>query len=278
VLIYIVCGATASGKSARALELAVKHDACVINADSQQVYRDLPILTAQPRDTDKKIAPHYLYGHIAADVRYNAATWRQEVLAQLEQTPRAVIVGGTGLYLKALLAGLPDIPPIPKSIQEQVADMPLSEAYQQLTIYDPLLAERLKPLDSARIQRALSVYLATGKPLSYWQAQPTVPFPYPYQSECLLPDRSWLYARINKRFEEMIEHGSLDEVRTLLSLNNAPSMPVMKCLGVGVIRDYLNGVIDKPTLLEIGARQTRNYAKRQYTWFKHQWLSDGNHP
>ena len=273
-LTLLLAGPTASGKSALALALAEYLGGVIVNADSLQVYRGLPILTAQPTAAEQARVPHHLYGHRDPGAPSSAADWREEALAAITAAHAAdqpaIVVGGTGFYLKTLLAGLPPIPVIPPEIRTATAALATADLYQELSQRDPAGAMRLAPTDRQRIQRALEVIRATGQPLAHWQSGPAVPCPFPVHTVALLPERATLYARINARFTTMLAQGACDEVAHLLARGLDPALPAMKAVGVPELAAYLRG---EATLAEASQRaqqHSRNYAKRQYTWFRHQ--------
>ena len=278
--IILIAGPTASGKSALALTLARKHSGIVLNADSMQVYRDLRIITARPTTEDEQRAPHRLYGHVDAAENYSVGRWRAEAAATLvaaERYGRAVIVvGGTGLYFKALTRGLAGVPPIAPEVREMVRARLASEGVNALHIElkqrDPAAAARLMPGDRARITRALEVVLATGRSLLDWHGEDTPASLDPARAAkvFLAPDRDALFGRIDTRFDTMIAAGALEEVRTLAARNLDPQLPAMKAHGVPWLIRHLNGEISLDQAADAAKRETRQYTKRQGTWFRNQ--------
>jgi len=277
----LIAGPTASGKSdlalslARALEKAGR-PAAIINADSAQLYADLPILSAAPPPEETAQVPHHLYGAWDGAQACSAADWaaraRDTIAAAHAEGITPILVGGTGLYLRTLLYGIAPVPPIDPTIRDHVRAMPTPEAYAQLQSADPARAAALHPADTTRIARALEVILSTGQTLAHWQQQLTggIRHAITLAPLILLPDRAWLYDRCDRRFAQMVASGALEEVQTLLARQLDSALPVMRAIGVAEIAAYLSGAIDLPTAIAQGAQATRNYAKRQYTWFRHQ--------
>lgn len=277
-VVIIIAGVTASGKSARALNHAQQHNGVVINADSQQVYAGIPIITAQPTQEEQRCVPHRLYGHISPTQALSAGAWREHAITAIEETLAAgklpIVTGGTGLYLKTLMQGLSPIPDVPPEYRQQATIMLEEEGreafYAYLTTIDPAAAARLKVGDTQRLIRAVEVFLATGKPLSFWQAQPATPALYHFQTTVLLPDRALLYERINVRFEQMIAAGAVAEVEALLVQNIPATLPAMKAVGVPELAGYIRGEWTLEAAITKAQQASRNYAKRQYTWFRNQ--------
>ncbi len=276
----LIAGPTASGKSALALALARKSGGVIINADSMQVYRDLCVLTARPSAEEETEVPHRLYGHVDAAVNFSAGSWVSDaarVLAEVRaQQRRPIFVGGSGLYFKALTRGLSAVPPIPGEIREAVRarlDRDGVEAlHAELARRDRAYAERLEPRDRSRIARALEVIEATGRSLLDWhrEALPPLLAPGTFRALFLAPERDALYARIDARFETMLQHGALEEVARLAARKLDPLLPAMKAHGVPALIRHLEGEIVREEASEIGRADTRHYAKRQFTWFRHQ--------
>ncbi|WP_313527323.1 tRNA (adenosine(37)-N6)-dimethylallyltransferase MiaA [Shinella sp.] len=276
----LITGPTASGKSALAVRLAAEHDGVVINADSMQVYDTLNVLTARPQPEDMGGIEHRLYGHVPAGAAYSTGDWLREagaLVTELRARDRLpVFVGGTGLYFRALTGGLSDMPTIPDDIRERVRARLAAEGaealHRDLIKRDPQTAARLRPSDGQRILRALEVVEATGKSISAFQSAsgPTMIDPERAEKIVVLPDRAVLAARINRRFGLMLKAGAVDEVKALLAQNLSPAMPVMKAIGVPQIAAMLAGEMREAEVIERGAAATRQYAKRQMTWFRNQ--------
>jgi len=282
--VLIIAGPTASGKSAMAVDVAEEFSGVVINADSMQVYKQLDVLSARPSGPDLERAPHRLYGVIDAHESCSAGHWRnlaaREIEAAWADRRLPVVVGGTGLYLKALTEGLSPIPEIPASFRAEATALLdyLGNAafHAELAKRDPETAARLPLGDRQRMIRAFEVSLATGRPLSDWQKQPLSgpAVDARFGVVVLLPDRDILYDRIDARFGAMVELGAVDEVRDLLNLNLDAGLPAMKALGVPELARYLNGECGLETAIDDAKRATRNFAKRQLTWLRHQLKND----
>jgi tRNA dimethylallyltransferase len=277
--IVLLAGPTASGKSRLALAHAEATGAWVVNADSMQVYRDLRVLTARPSLADERAAPHRLYGHVDAAVRYSAGAWLTDfaaVLAEARLQHRPlVVVGGTGLYFKVLTEGLAAMPPIPAGLRAEVlADLEgltASEAHEHLRAINPEDAAVIRPSDRSRIVRALEVMLATGRPLAEWQrtaAQEPLLGPADARRFVLMPDRVELARRIAARADAMLTGGAMPEVTALLGRNLPPENPLMKAIGVRQIADHLAGRLSREEAADSIIVETRQYAKRQMTWFR----------
>ncbi|WP_307373320.1 tRNA (adenosine(37)-N6)-dimethylallyltransferase MiaA [Peteryoungia aggregata] len=276
----LITGPTASGKSALALDFARLYDGVVINADSMQVYDTLRVVTARPSDADMEGVPHRLYGHVPAGQSYSTGDWLREMdhlLGTLKAEGRMpVIVGGTGLYFKALTGGLSDMPVIPDPVRAVLRERLAAEGgdvlHRELSTVDPQMADRLNPSDGQRIVRALEVFRVTGRSIADFQKQsgPMLVEPERALRLVVLPDRNLLHARINLRFEKMMTEGAIEEVVALLDLGLAPEMPVMKAIGVSQIADMLAGHISRAEAIARASAATRQYAKRQMTWFRNQ--------
>ena len=279
--ITLIAGPTASGKSDFALKLAEKNGASIVNADSMQVYSVLQIITARPSNDDMGRVPHYLYGYVSPEKQYSTGQWLKDASDIIKSNEGPLIfVGGTGLYFKTLLEGMAEIPDIPVNIREkwreELKEKGAFALYNILKDIDSSIALRLSDHDGQRIIRALEVYDATGKPLSYWQSQKTKPV---LEGEdvtklLLMPDRNLVYRRIEDRFDKMVDNGALDEVRSLVKLGLEPSMPAMKAIGVPEFNRVLRGEDSIETAIVKAKTGTRRYAKRQMTWFRHQLGSD----
>jgi len=272
----LIAGPTASGKSALALALAEQAGGVIVNADSAQLYRDLPVLSAGPEVVDLKRAEHRLYGLLDGAEPCSAADWaamaRSEIEAIHQQGRLPILVGGTGLYLRTLLDGIAPIPAIDPAVRHKVRAAGVEANRARLMQRDPDSAARLKPADALRIARALEVILSTGTTLGDWQHQRKggIGDAIALRPLILLPPRDWLYARCDERFARMIESGAIDEVAALLQRGLDDKLPVMRAIGVREIAAWLNGEIDRDQAIARGQQATRNYAKRQYTWFAHQ--------
>jgi tRNA dimethylallyltransferase len=282
-LATLIAGPTASGKSALAMRFGLERSALIVNADSMQVYKELRILTARPAAVDEAITPHRLYGFRPADEPYSVAAWLADVAplvaAAREGGPELVIVGGTGLYFKALLEGLSPVPEIPEDVRERwraaAAAMGSAALHAVLAGKDPVIAARIAPSDPQRIVRALEVLEATGRSLLDWQTVPGEPLLAPEEAELIFvsPPREVLYARCDARLEQMVAAGALDEVRGLAALRLPPSLPAMRALGVRPFLSYINQMLDWQAALRAAKTETRRYAKRQVTWARSNMIS-----
>jgi tRNA dimethylallyltransferase len=278
--VILIAGPTASGKSALALTLAEAHGGVIVNADSMQVYRELRIITARPTPDEERRVPHRLYGHVDAAENYSVGRWCvdvADVLAETKKTSQAtIIVGGTGLYFTALTRGLAAVPPIPTEVRADVRARLSSDGvaalHAELARHDPGTAARLMPGDRARVTRALEVILATGRSLSDWheQGMPASLDPALAAKAFLMPDRDELLRRIDTRFDAMMAAGALNEVRALAARGLDPNLPAMKAHGVPWLIRHLRGEIALADAVEGGKRDTRQYTKRQATWFRNQ--------
>jgi tRNA dimethylallyltransferase len=286
----LIAGPTASGKSALALSLAEKIGGMIVNADSMQVYRDLRIITARPAPDEERRAPHVLYGQIDAAENYSAGRWAGDAaraLAEAEAADRLpIFVGGTGLYFRALIRGFSHIPPVPNEVRARIRDeaegVPVPELHARLARQDPRTAAGLRPTDRQRVLRALEVLAATGRPLAEWQEQPGTPMIKPEETAAvfLSVERNDLRRRIDERFDAMLAAGALDEVRQLAARKLDPALPAMKAHGVPWLMRHLAGEISLEEAAAGGKADTRRYAKRQETWFRHQlkefkWMEPG---
>jgi tRNA dimethylallyltransferase len=284
--VWILAGPTASGKSAMALEIASRHNGVIINADSMQVYTEIPILSAQPSLSEQAAVSHHLYGHVPITTRMNASQWAAQAIVEIRAAftkgQQPILVGGSGLYLKTLLEGLSPIPDVPPAIRHDVTalydTLGPQEFHRALAQIDPELAARLHPTDRQRCIRAREVFEASGKPLSQWQAKAKAPLApdLTYRLAVLLPDREWLHDRINQRFDVMLRMGAIDEARAIHVRQLDSTLTGMQALGLQSLCDYLD---DRLTLLEAidqGQTLSRQFAKRQYTWFRGQKI--GNCP
>jgi tRNA dimethylallyltransferase len=289
--VILIAGPTASGKSALALALAEQYGGTIINADSMQVYRDLRIITARPTAAEEERAPHRLYGHVDAAENFSVGRWCWEAAAALAAVRReashAIIVGGTGLYFSALTRGLAAVPPIPATVRAEVRERLARDGtpalHAELSRRDPAAAARLTPGDRARVTRALEVVLATGRPLKDWQEDeaPAILDISRAAKIFLMPDREELLRRIDARFDAMIAAGALEEVRALAARRLDPELPAMKAHGVPWLIRHLKGEMTLTQAAAEAKRDTRQYTKRQATWFRNQlpefaWVEPGN--
>jgi len=280
IRVLLIAGPTASGKSALAVSLAERLGGTVVNADSMQIYRDLRVITARPSKDEERRVPHTLYGHVDAAENYSTGRWVTDAartLTELEAAGRLpIVVGGTGLYFRALTQGLSDIPPVPTEVRARVRGeaegVATPDLHLLLSAADAATARRLKPNDRQRILRALEVFTATGRSLTEWQKKPGVPMLRPKETLAvfLSVDRDALGARIDTRFNAMLESGALDEVRALVARKLDPALPAMKAHGVPWLVRHLKGEISLDEAAAGGKADTRRYAKRQETWFRHQ--------
>ncbi|MCT4492139.1 tRNA (adenosine(37)-N6)-dimethylallyltransferase MiaA [Bosea minatitlanensis] len=276
----LIAGPTASGKSALAIEIARRCGGVVVNADSMQVYADLRILSARPSAAEERSVPHRLYGHVDGAVNYSAMRYAAEVAALLPalwaEGRLPVLVGGTGLYFKAVTEGFSAMPPVPEAVREafraRAGDMATEALHAELAGLDPVMAGRLRPSDRMRIMRAIEVRLATGRSLASFQGE-REPGPLgglPLLRLFVSPQREAVRARIDRRFEAMMAEGALDEVARLRERRLDPLLPVMRAHGVPGLAAHLDGAITLEEAIRRGQADTRAYAKRQVTWFRHQ--------
>ena len=282
--IHIVCGPTASGKTSHALELAKQLNGVIINCDSLQIYDGLPILTAQPTPEEKDQAPHALYAALRPNDICSAGNWREMVEPIITQTlengQTPIITGGSGLYIKALTHGLSPMPDTPEDIRDLAVktqqDLGNPAFYEDLKKRDPVMTARFHPHHTARLIRAWEVIVGTGKSLAEWQELPLLgpPDHWHFEIHKIIPERAVLYERCNTRFDWMIENGALEEAeefnKRIQAGDIAPNVPITKALGFKHLCAYLNGDMTKEDALTESKTQTRRYAKRQTTWFRHQ--------
>jgi tRNA dimethylallyltransferase len=274
--VALIAGPTASGKSALALRLAEATGGAIVNADSAQIYRDLPILSAAPSKDERTRVEHLLYGALDGAQPCSAADWAKLAVAEISrlngQSRLPILVGGTGLYLRTLLDGIAPVPAIDPEIRAEVRAAGVAENLAALAPLDPVAAATLNPGDRSRIARALEVVWSTGKTLAQWQEhrEGGIGEEIELQALVLLPPRPWLYERCDRRFAGMVEQGALPEVETLLTRRLDPELPVMRAIGVPELGGYLHGEWSLEQAIAAGQQATRNYAKRQYTWFSHQ--------
>jgi tRNA dimethylallyltransferase len=276
----LIAGPTASGKSALALDLAHRFSGVLINADSMQVYRDLHVLTARPPAEDEARVPHFLFGHVDGAINYSVGHWLEDVARMLPEIRQSghlpIFVGGTGLYYKALTQGLSDIPRVPQAVRLKVraeAEGVASEVlHERLAACDPAMAAKLRPSDPQRLLRALEVFAATGQSLAAFQHKKSPPLLDVETCEALFlaPDRDELRHRMETRFAAMLQQGALEEVGRLAARALDPSLPVMRAHGVPHLIRHLRGEIDLEAAAAQAIIDTRHYAKRQFTFARHQ--------
>jgi tRNA dimethylallyltransferase len=280
VKITLLAGPTASGKSRLALEIARKSGGFIVNADALQVYAELRVLTARPSLADEEAIPHRLYGHVSACERYSVGRWLDDVAAVLAEARRlsapVIVTGGTGLYFKALTEGLATVPSVPVEVRNRINTESAGEAaevlYRRLAALDPEDARRIRPSDRARILRALEVFETTGRSLAAWQERPVKPLIGAGEADRLFidVDRKVLHERISARISHMVADGALREARAIATLKLDRDLPAMKAIGVGELIDHLDGRTSLDEALAGMRTETRRYAKRQMTWFRHQ--------
>lgn len=272
----LIAGPTASGKSAFALEIAERVGGTIVNADAMQVYRELRVLTARPSAADEARVPHRLYGHVPGATAYSAARFAEEAaqaIADIQRQGRVpIVVGGTGLYFRALTEGLSPIPPVPEDVRSRwrarAAEVGPAALHAMLAERDPEMAARLRPTDPQRLTRALEVLDATGRSLARWQEMAGTPVLAVTEGRALVvaPEREEMRRRCDLRFDAMMAAGAVDEVRALMQLGLDPDLPVMRALGVAPLADLVAGRIGAEEAAERAKSETRQYAKRQITW------------
>ena len=282
--VVIIAGPTASGKSALALAAASAFDGEVINADSMQVYRELSVLTARPTADDEAQVPHHLYGVLSGSDVCSAGRWLEMAITTINEIHGRgkvpILCGGTGLYLKVLREGIAPVPEVSNTVLEETEALYLKLGgiafLEKLAELDPISADKLNPSDRQRLVRAYSVVTATGRTLPQWHKEQThiPPINADFFTLHLLPDRALLYAKIERRFDGMIDGGGFDEVKKLQKLGLSPSVPVMKALGVPEMMAYVSGKMDMDGAIDRAKQTTRNLAKRQMTWFRNQGTPD----
>lgn len=274
--IAVVMGPTGSGKSALALNVAKAWPAVIINADAMQMVRDLRVLTARPTEAEEAEAEHALYGVLDAAEPTSVARWLDRVVPIIRgawaQGKLPLLVGGTGMYVKALKEGLAAVPPVPEAVQATLRAMPAAAIRAALETRDPAMAARLKPGDSQRNLRALEVLEATGRSLAAWQsdhAAPSLPEAR-FRESYIAVEKPVLYPRLDARFRAMLQHGALDEVQVLMARNLPASNPITRAHGVPELAAYLAGHMSLDAAIAQAQQHTRNYAKRQQTWIRNQ--------
>ena len=266
--IYIIAGPTASGKTRLSLDLAYRTNGQIINADSIQVYEDVPLLTARPTTKEVKDIPHHLFGYLDAFAVNNAHDWLQHLPSLVDSIDTPIFVGGTGLYIKTLIEGLSPIPDIPDEIRQKIRQMSVEELKS--------IVPNTKLTDPQRLMRAAEVLKTTDKPIEWWYEQPKIPVlkNADFFVITLLPNREKLYLQCNHRFEQMMEKGALHQVVDLLQKNPNKSGGVFQALGVWDLIDFIEARQSLEKSIKHAQQQTRNYAKRQITWFRHQLKAD----
>jgi tRNA dimethylallyltransferase len=278
--VALIAGPTASGKTALALWLAQRHNVTIINADSAQVYAELPILSAQPTAAEMASAPHRLFGYLKNGEICSAVRWAEDAKVEIAKAHDAgrlpILVGGTGLYFRTLLDGIAPVTDIDPDIRADVRALSTEAARQALAMEDAIMASKLEPSDGNRIKRALEVIRSTGRSLQDWRSdkQGGIAEHIKLHPLILLPPRDWLRERCDQRFEMMIQAGAIEEVKALLALALPHDAPVLRAIGVPEIAAMLAGEISEAEAIARGQAATRQYAKRQYTWFRNQSPTD----
>ena len=274
--VILIAGPTASGKSGLAIQLALQTNGEVINADALQVYSDLKVISARPSTEEMQGIPHHLFGHVDGSHRYSTGQWLRQacrvITDVLARGKLPIVVGGTGLYFKALTKGLAEVPPVnTRPAAEYLERKGIAALRERAEAVDPAAAARVLGDDPQRLIRIVSVAQETGKPLSLWQSatRPIVP-PGFWTSAVLLPPRDLLYERINARFDSMVERGGLDEIHALAARGLPSDLPVMRAIGAKTILAYLSGELSLEKGIDLAKRDTRRFAKRQMTWFRGQ--------
>lgn len=273
---FYIIGPTASGKSDLAMTLAERHNGVIINADSMQVYSGLQTITAAPDTAEKNRVPHMLYGYISPHTPFNVTTWRKHALEAvytvLSQGKTPILCGGTGLYASAFIHGLSPIPDVDNDIRQAVRSMDVGAVWHALQSEDPRMARTLHAHDTNRIARALEVVRTTGQSLADFQNLPPIPIPDDIVPKlvAVLPSRDWVYNRINARYAHMFDNGAVGEVEALLNLDLPVDSQIMRAIGVPEIVHYIRGTYNHETAIAQGQMATRRYAKRQYTYIRHQ--------
>lgn len=276
--VLVIGGPTASGKSSLALQAAIKYDGMVINADAMQVYQNIPIITAAPTIQDKEKAPHKLYEIYPPSQKGNVADWLDLAVKEIKKAWREkklpIVAGGTGFYIESMVKGVSPIPDTKDEIKKQVAELvkqkPLNELYEYLSKIDPLGAKMVNPNNTTRIRRALEIKIDTGKSIAEWFEKPMVKLlpEADFKMIKLLPDLSELEEKCSQRFDKMMEQGALREVENLLALKLDKNLPAMNAIGVPELGDFLEGKTNLEEAVALAKLHTRQYAKRQLTWFR----------
>jgi tRNA dimethylallyltransferase len=259
-----------------ALHLAKSRNIVIVNADSAQVYSDLPVLSAQPTPEEQTSVPHRLFGYLDGTTACSAAKWAADAKVAIAEAHSAgsipLLVGGTGLYLRTLLDGIAPIPEVDPALRASIRSLDVAKAYAALQAKDPAVAKTLAPADGSRITRALEVIESTGRSIADWRKDKTggIGSNVDLHALLLLPPRDWLYARCDARFDAMVTSGAVEEVEALLTRNLPSDAPVMRAIGVPEISAMLAGKISREEAVALGKIATRQYAKRQFTWFRNQ--------
>lgn len=273
--IILIFGPTASGKSDLALRLARENDGVIFNADSMQIYQELPILSSQPTIEEQKVIPHFFYGFLNYQQDFSVAKWLEfivpKIKEELQKNKKCFIVGGTGLYFSSLYYGINKMPEISKNLKQEMRNIYTDIGHEKFIDFLTDLGDHnIANLDAQRLIRRAEILKETGKDLTFWQNQPKEIFFEKEQMQIikLMPEREKLYQKCNQRFEYVLENGAIEEVKNLAKFN--PSGLITKTLGYQEINCYLNNRLTRPDLVEIVSRKIRNYAKRQMTWFRNQ--------
>lgn len=273
--IILIFGPTASGKSDLALRLAEENDGVIFNADSMQIYQELPILSSQPTIEEKKVTPHFFYGFLNYQQDFSVAKWLEfivpKIKEELQKNKKCFIVGGTGLYFSSLYYGINKMPEISKNLKQEMRNIYTDIGHEKFIDFLTDLGDHnIANLDAQRLIRRAEILKETGKDLTFWQNQPKEIFFKKEQMQIikLMPEREKLYQKCNQRFEYVLENGAIEEVKNLAKFN--PSGLITKTLGYQEINCYLNNCLTRSDLVEIVSKKIRNYAKRQMTWFRNQ--------
>ena len=277
--VICIAGPTASGKSAFAIEAARALGGEIINADALQVYTDLQILSARPMPDEMQGIPHHLFGHVSGEVRYSTGQWLRDVepliFEVLSRDKAPILVGGTGLYFRALLQGLADIPAVPNAVMDETIERlnrnGIAALRQEAERLDPAATARVLGDDPQRLLRIVNVAIGTEQPLSVWQAETHPIVPLRFAKFCVLtPPRESLYERINMRYDAMLRGGGLEEAKSVFKKKYDNSLPVMKAIGLRQLRSHFNDKGSLDDAIEEAKRESRRFAKRQMTWFRNQ--------
>ncbi|PZQ44812.1 MAG: tRNA (adenosine(37)-N6)-dimethylallyltransferase MiaA [Micavibrio aeruginosavorus] len=282
--IHIIAGPTASGKSALAVRRALERGGAIVNCDSRQIYSELPILCAQPTKDEQKLVPHHLYGTMHPDDNCSAGTWREMAIPVIEELLEKkiipIVTGGNGLYIKTLIEGISPIPDVPDDIRKMAVDYQARIGnpafHAELAKRDPETASQYHPMHTARLIHAWEIFEATGKPLAYWQKQPKAAPPEDWQFDITLvmPERETLYKRCNDRFERMLEDGAAEELeefdKKVERGEISKDSVLIKTVGANGLRAWRDGRISREDAVNLAQTETRQYAKRQTTWFNNQ--------